>query len=460
MLTFACEEQLELQPEQSLSTEEALGDINGQRAALIGAYDALQQVNYYGREYIVMPEVEANLVYLSINNSNRFVDNYIYQWNAQNGDITGFWNDSYEVTLSLNNILNTIDNVEADQGEKDQIKGEALALRALVLFDQVRVFGKQYTQSNPTSDLGVPIVLEGGINEPPRSTIEENYNRIIADLNTAKPLLSNIDVGRFSPEAVDALLARVYLYQDDNANAVSAATSVINAGYELDPNLGVTDVTPNGIETRRLVGPGLSTEEIFTLRFRSDENRGADNLGQIYNPQGYGDVRVTTDLIDLYEEGDTRLEYIYLNDDGEYYNSKFLTQDNTPGLHSPKLLRIAEMYLIRAEANAKQQNYSEAIDDLNAIRTVRNATELTDVPDEQVLQAVLDERKRELAFEGHTKFDYWRNGIDMIRKQCNTGLELNAPCEVEASSFLTVYPIPQREMDVNQQMVQNPGYLQ
>jgi hypothetical protein len=447
LLAASCEDELDLQPSQSLSESEALADLKGLETALLGAYSGLQEVDYYGRELIVIPEVTANLVYLSLNNSNRFVANYNYQWTPNNGDITGMWNVPYNVILRVNNVINNIDGVEGDATLKNQIRGEALAIRALAHFDLVRLFAKQYTNSgaNPTSGLGVPIVLEAKIDEPARNTIDEVYNQVIADLNAARAIIGDNGIHRFGPDAVDALLARVYLYKGDNTMAVQKAGAVIGSGnYTLvDDYLSMWDA------------PG-SSEEVFTLKNEASENRGSDNLGGIYNPDTYGDIRVAQDLIDLYEEGDQRAGTIYLFDDGTYYQNKYTIQDGIPGLHSPKLLRLGELHLIRAEANFKLGNPADALTEINALRAARGASQL----DAITFDDIISERHRELAFEGHTAFDYWRNNITMVRQQCNTGLEVNSPCEITSDDNLTVHPIPQREMDVNQNMVQNPGYLQ
>lgn len=439
----ACADELELSPAQALSTDEALADLDGMQTALFGAYDGMQRVGYYGRNFLVIPEIEANLVYLTIANSNRFVSEYTYQWTPSNGNITGIWNLGYNTILRANNVINNIDEIEGEAGRKSQIKGEALAIRALVHFDLVRFFAKQYTNGSPSSDLGVPIVLLSEIAEPTRNTVEEVYNQIIIDLNEARSLLGNESIFRFSPDAVDALLARVHLYKGDYAAAEAAASSIISSGrYALSSDV-----------VSMFSAPG-SSEEIFTLSFEAAENNGSDNLGGIYNPDTYGDIRVATDLLDLYEDGDTRLAFIYLNTNNEFYTSKFLSQDGVAGLHSPKILRLAEMYLIRAEARLQSGNATGALADLNTLRATRNASALTSVN----LATVIAERQRELAFEGHTLFDYWRNGLTMNRQQCTTGLEVSSPCSVDASSTLAVHPIPQREMDVNQNMVQNPGY--
>jgi hypothetical protein len=113
------------------------------------------------------------------------------------------------------------------------------------------------------------------------------------------------------------------------------------------------------------------------------------------------------------------------------------------------------MYLISAEAKLNSGNAAGALTALNTLRVARGASELSSAN----LQTILDERHRELAFEGHTMFDYVRTGTDIIRNQCNTGLELALQsCSLSADDDLTVRPIPQREIDVNQSMVQNPGY--
>lgn len=446
-LLAACTKELELNPQQSLSTSEALSDIPSMKTALNGAYDDLQALGYYGREFIVMPETEGNLVYLAITNSNRFVASYTYQWTTADGDITDFWNIGYSAILRANNVINNIDALEGDAVEKNQIKGEALAIRALVHFDLVRFFAKQYTVGNPSTDLGVPIILQAGIGEPARNTVAEVYTQVISDLTAAKGLLRNEGIYRFSPEAAEALLARVYLYKGDWANAATAAGNLIsNANYALADDVSVMFSAPG------------SSEEIFTLKNEVSENRGSDNLGNIYVPAGYGDIRVTTDLMDEYEPGDSRTTLIYKHTNDQYYQSKYNEQDGVIGLYSPKILRLAEMYLIRAEARFRQNAADQGVlDDLNAIRTKRGATMMNSLPNG--IGDILAERHRELAFEGHTAFDYWRTGTDMVRKQCDTGLEVSTgECTILATDYRTVHPIPQREMDVNQSMIQNEGY--
>ncbi|MEQ1743857.1 MAG: RagB/SusD family nutrient uptake outer membrane protein [Saprospiraceae bacterium] len=444
-LAPACEKDLELNPSQSLSTGEALSDVAALKTALNGAYDGLQALGYYGRGFLVLPETEANLAYLSIANSNRYVASYTYQWTTANGDVTNVWDNGYTAILRANNVINNVDAVPGDAAEKNQVKGEALAIRALVHFDLVRFFAKQYTNGNPSTDLGVPIILTAGIGEPARNTVAEVYAQVVADLTAAKALLRNNGAYRFSPEAAEALLARVYLYKGDWANAEAAASTLIgDSQYALADNVSAM-----------FGGPG-SSEEILTLKNEASENRGSDNLGNIYIPAGYGDIRVTDDLRNLYEAGDSRATLIFKHTNDQYYNGKYMEQDGVVGLASPKLIRLAEMYLIRAEARFRQTKTVDALADINTLRTKRGATALMSFANG--FTDILHERQRELAFEGHTAFDYWRTNTDMVRNQCGTSVQVSAPCTMSATSNLTVHPIPQTEIDVNQNMVQNEGY--
>lgn len=445
-LWSSCEKTLELQPVGSLATEEALSDVPALRTALFGLYHTLQAPAYYGKEFPWISELGGNLVYLRLKKPNPlFTQYYSYTITPLNGPAQ-VWNACYKTILKANNIINHIDGIEGDATEKNQIKGEALALRALAYFDLVRSFAKPYATGDPLTDPGVPIVLTAGIYEPPRNTVAEVYDRIAGDLETAKPLMKKISPYRFSPDAADALLARVNLYKGDWARAEQLAGAVIeNGAYALADNV-----------TALFAGPG-STEEIFTLKFEDSESTGAGNFGHQYNLSGQGDTGVSDDLIALYEPGDTRRSLIFTHTDGENYQTKFLAQNGIAGLHSPKLLRLAELYLIRAEARYRRNDTASALADLDSLRIKRGASAWISLPNG--IADILHERQRELAFEGHTTFDYWRTGTTMTRTMCNTPLQYGAgPCQMEAADYRTVYPIPQTEKDANRSITQNTGY--
>jgi hypothetical protein len=448
LVAVGCDDKLDIKPAQSLSTDVAISDFAGLSAAIYGAYDGLQSVNYYGRDFVVFPEVRGDNVYLALANSNRFVTDYNYQINALSTQL-GLWNVGYAVILRVNNIIAEASKVsDAPQVDIDQIVGEAYAIRALVHFDLVRTFGVPFGDDNGAG-LGVPIKLTSELTEPSRNTVAEVYEQVISDLAQAKTLMTQ-DVGpyRITDVAADALLARVYLYKGDNANAEASASAVIaNTDFSFETDFETLWTTSG------------TTEEIFTVRRVAAETLGSDNLGQIFNPSGYGDIRVTQDIRDMYEDGDARIDLYYLHTNNEWYVGKYLGEGSIPGLASTKVLRLPEMYLIRAEARAKQNKFALAIDDIDEIRDRAGLDPLGAIADGDVLEEVLNERRRELAFEGHRSFDLYRNGLPLERIQCNSGLEITTlSCVVEEDSHLRIYPIPQRELDVNQNMVQTTGY--
>jgi len=441
----SCQDQLDVEPEGSLTVNEALSDFEGIETALIGVYSGLRSSLLYGRNLLVMPEASGDNVVLAIENSNRFTQNASYQWSVDNGDVTGIWNALYTIILRVNTVINNIDGVTGGtQTERNQVLGEALFIRALAHFELVRGFAQPISIGG-TSSLGVPIVRQSVVGEPPRNTVGEVYIQITSDLVSATNLMNN-DLAPFraSQDAARALLSRVYLYMEDNVNVISQATKVIDSG-----NYGLDSIS-NYIESWAFDG---TIEEIFTVKFLATETLGASNLGNIYIPEGFGDLRASQDIIvELSGPGDVRIQFIR-DIGGDEYQYKFPGILNIPGLASPRLLRLAEMYLNRAEAYAKIGNYPDAIIDLNTIRTTRGLAAIFP-QNTQVLNEVLLERRRELAWEGHRTYDLFRNKQDLLRIECNA----ISICDVAAGSDFTIWPIPDREIKVNPNIVQNPGY--
>lgn len=453
VVSQGCNKQLDLYPSDKLPTEEALQNIEGVSAAVNGMYEGLKVTDYYGRNYLIIPEITADNVYLSFNNSNRFLSSWRVSWVLADGDVTGIWNRIYAVILRANNIVNSIPLIaDGTEAQKNSALGQALFVRALGHFDLLRVFSTPYAVGGGSS-LGVPIMTKFEVGSPKRNTVEEVYTQVIADLIKAKELLpaDRNDPYTASSYAASALLARVYLYKGDNANAITEATRVINAGYEI----AAANTLTNFYNT-----PGTD-EDIFTVRILSTESLGSDNFGRMYLKPGYGDIRVSPDLKSVLETGDARNVFVsaFTGSPAEFQNNKFTGQDGISGLYSTKVLRISEQYLIRAEAYAKSENYTAALADVNEIRAHRNLTDLENVPNANVLTAVLKEKRVEFMFEGHRYFDLLRNKLDIVRNYCNNPNQLNTPrCTIEATSLTAIFPIPQREIDVNLNIEQNPGY--
>ena len=457
-LLAACDKQLELEPKDSQSTGQALSTMKGIDAAVVGMYANMRSANYYGRYLFMYGDLSSADVYLAKANSNRFIPTFQRSFAAVDADALGIWTAAYSTISRANNIINAVDNVSATQAEKDLAKGQSLFVRALAYFDLVRIFAKPYNQGGG-SQLGVPIVTVTDINSTPaRNTVAEVYTRIIDDLNQAKTLLSTtskdtkVTASKF---AASALLSRVYLYKQDYNNAITEANVVTAAGYSL--------VTPAQLPTfYSTVG---TSEEIFTLKFVSTESLGSDNLGNMYLKPGYGDVRVSPDLVTVFDFGnDERYKNFigpFTNSPLEFQNNKFKSQDGIQGLYSPKILRLSEVYLNRAEAYAKTSKDAQALTDLNAVRTQRGLAALAGITGAALVDSILTERRRELMFEGHRLFDLARNGLPVVRNYCNQPTEVSTPqCTYPAADPKLTAPIPQAEIDANPSLVgqQNPGY--
>lgn len=452
-LLQACTSKLDVQPSNSLEQGEALSDLPGIQSALAGTYDALQKTEYYGRNYWLMTEVSGDNVYIAAKNSNRFISSFKREYNVQDADVEDFWKAAYKAILGANNIINSVDAVAGDQEAKNIAKGEALFIRALGYSDLVNMFAKPYRNSNG-SQPGVPVNLKFEVKQTPRSSVADVYAQIITDLTASKKLLANVGAEtkfHASQYAASALLARVYLAKGDDQAAITEATNVINAGFTLTAPAAIAG----------FYSTAGNPEEIFTLRFTGNaEDRGSDNLGQMYLKPGYGDIRVSPDLSGTFTSADKRNALIGVFSDGstgEKTNLKFASQDGIAGMHSPKLLRLAEMYLIRAEAYAHLNQGANAIADLNTLRAQRGLTPLVGIADKDVLDYVLTESRKEFMFEGHRYFDLMRNGKDVVRNFCHNLLEITAPCTIGAGSPISICPIPQVELNTNP-IEQNAGY--
>jgi hypothetical protein len=453
-----CKRDLELAPADALLTSEALSTMQGIQSALNGTYAKLRDVDYYGRSMLVYGDLSSNNVYLARNNTNRYILTYQRNYSASDINIRDTWNDIYNAVSRANNILNNVDKVTATQAERDLAKGQALFLRALCYFDLVRLFAKPYNQGMGTQ-MGVPVVTVSDVkNNPSRNTVAEVYDLIINDLVNAKTLLQpTTEAVKFTASrfAASALLSRVYLYKGDYARAITEASVVTGASYILVP----ASALPAFYSTAG------SNEEIFTLKFATTESLGSDNIGNMYLKPGYGDIRVSPDLVAFFDiVNDLRYKSFispFSTSPTEFQNNKFRSQDGLPGLYSPKILRLGEILLNRSEAYAKSSQPLLALPDLNLVRRARGLSDLSGLQGQRLIDSILVERRRELMFEGHQFFDLTRNGLPLARTYCNQPAQVNTPnCTLPAADPKMIAPIPQSEIDANPGMKdqQNESY--
>jgi hypothetical protein len=470
LFSWACKKDLE--PYDSKSNENALAGPDDLQTATYGTYAGLVNPDYTRFEHI-LSEYPSDNVALSGTTTDPLYNIYNYTDFPGNNVATSFWRQAYKVIFSANQIIEKI--TDGQSPELDQLKGENLYLRDMAHFDLVRFFGRPYAQDNGASP-GVPILsATGGELNPPRNTVKEVYDFLIADLQKAASLMGSTKDSRFaSKEVANALLARLYLYMGDQAKAIEYANLVINSNrYQL---LGTA-----AYKTYFTSVPESNPETIFAIRHTQADNQFTGAIGSMYyndpvtQSTGWGEMYASLAYVKLLNTypNDARHSFIELQltatgdtlkrgNVPKYYVNKYNWQEGIANLSSPVFLRLAEMYLIRAEANAKLGNDAQAIADVNLIRQRAGLTgaQLYTAGDlkgkASMLDVVLEERHLEFAFEGQRAGDLYRNNRPMVRAYPGFHSLDRYNQTINPTDARVVFFIPDREINLNPNLTQNP----
>ena len=445
----SCEKSfLELKPPTSLTPEFALATEADLQVALRGAYAGLKSTALYGRSLMVLGDMMADNTYQSALNTNRYTNFNLYNYLVTDGDVFGLWNASYSVILRANNIINS---PIADNANIQQIKGEAYAIRALAYYNLVRYFASPYTLD--PSKLGVPIITTYQADlKPERSKIADVYSLINKDLTQAYTLMTKFtNSSQFSKYSAKALQAKVYLTMGDKTNAKAAALDVIT-------NSGFTAIS-SAAHTGYWAGVAPRTDKVETLleiSFDAVANNAFDALPYIYLQSGnYGDMLCSSELYDLYETTDIR-KSLYATGIRGGLASVFVNKYSSfTGDHSDtKVIRMSEMYLIAAEASYPS-NTADALKYVNEVTSRRGATAIAS-SGSALLEAIITERRKELAFEGERYLDMQRLQRNIVRSKNYPAAALS----IDFTNYRRIMPIPQGELDANPsiKLQQNPGW--
>ncbi len=478
VLSFsACE--LEIEPQTKATINNLLNEPGGIQTATNGNYALFKDVlpfsgqgfgdsrNDYTRHLYQMSEFATdNVMYTQFSVDPLYLV-FTREHNSGQGNSSYFWFIAYRMILGTNLIISNA--TEGESPEIDQLIGENYFLRAVATFDLLRFFAMPY--SHGTESPGV--ILRRSDDEPnikARATVGESYEAVISDLLKAEELMDNsqsrgVEFG--SQIAAQALLSRVYLYMEDNDKALEYADKVIGN------SIGVT-LADRGSYVDNFANSSSSSESLFVLKFTQQDGRGKNgSIGSMYyddgNNGGWGEVFASETFLDLIRPNteDVRNDLILTtgglkNGYDIHYILKFTGQEGIVNLSSPQYLRLSEIYLNRAEAHAKLGSDALALADVNTIRTRAGfaADKLYtagNLGSRSVLDVVLEERRLELAFEGHRGFDAIRNKRDLNRDYTGVHLEngdtrLVIPWDDERWAFL----IPEIELVTNPDCVQNP----
>lgn len=464
---YSCDKFLEVYPVGRTVTPVAFSDMPGIRGAHAGAY--YKMFGLYSSSFYVYADLAGNTIDLDIQSVSQSEIKNIYDYTIMPTS-SGYWGTIYEILANINNIIeyqpSLLKKFPGSKDELEQIKAEALFLRALCHFDLCRLYAQPYNYTNDASHPGIPIVTTSlePQSKPSRSSVKQVFTQIVADLNEAETLFGNKnDRGKYyaGKTAVYALLSRVYLYMEDWGNTIKYSDYVLDkvklAGSS-DYISMFTALTNN------------ETEVIF--RFNGTQNT-SKTLLNIFNISGEREnLIVPPALMDgvylkLFDNDPDDIRFSKLikkevSDKGiTYYASqKFNITDNTNPeyIHfNPIVLRASEIYLNRAEAHLNNNDPAKAAEDMKAIIArahEKQPDEITlEYGDISALRKIIEtERIKELSLEGHLLFDLNRWKKDMVRSEETS----SSVKRLDYPNHLFILPIPQRELDINPNITGNP----
>lgn len=420
-----------------------VGDLKG---LLSGAYDRMTSAVYYGRNVVVFGDVRSDNAYAN-GTSGRFLTSGAMDMTSSNGDADDAFLQMYGVIANCNIIINA--NISGDQVAINHVKGQAMALRALVHYDLVRIFGQQHVNGGDLNSLGVAYVkqfLVPAEMKPKRNTVGEVKSFIYDDLDKALTMMTpslNGDKKAIRTFTVNAIKARVALYFGDWDIAKTASQAVITAS-------GARVLT--AAEYPAAFKANLQANSIFELVFASDDNRGNDSLYNIFNNTAYGDIVALQDLKNQFSSTDVRGGMITVVEKSRLRNTGKFTKADI----NVVLFRFEEMLLINAEASFRLNAADPtALTNLNLVATNRGAVAYTSVS----VANILLERRKELCFEGFRFDDIARTKMDMpVVDAVNQTYDDLGLSKITYGSYRYAFPIPLREINANSNTVPNKGY--
>ncbi len=433
MTSMSCEDLLNPRPVNLITDEQVITDLSSARVVLTSAYRDLANL---GAPKIIAGDLTAdNLIHNGTFTQYREISSK--DMSASNGSATSLWGVIYSMSYVVSFLYEELPNIDIPEADYDEITAAASFLRAYAYFVGAYTYG------------GIPIVTTTNVDENraiPRATLEETLDFIESELLYALDRLpeESFNAGEATNGAVKALLARYYLYRGNWSEAENYATDVIEANgtkqYILEEDFidAVSD---------------FSTESILEIVYSANDNPGTSTNFSINNLfVGRREIIPSIEMV-LALQNDGGDRNVVLEFDGT--NARGADNGWTIVRYGPfdniQVFRLAEMYLIRAEARAQQDNINGAASDVNVLRQRASVPLIQGTSKNQMLLAVENERRMELCFEGHRWYDLVRTGRaqSVMEEFTNNWTEKDE-----------LWPIPLREINNNPLLsdAQNPGY--
>jgi len=458
-LLFSCTEKLDLMPKQSIDAASALTTPENIKATLVGAYLDGRSSSIFGtafNEYSELYASTGDMLFLgTFEEPREFIEKKATVTNAY---VERTWIQAYKLINTCNTLLNPETLAILEDEDRDMVEGEARFLRGWTYFELTRLFGLPFEAGAANNQPAVPLVLTptkdvADAVKVPRNTVQECYTQAMNDLTAARDLLPEDNGDYASSLAARAILARMHLQMGNYASAAAEANYVIQNGPFSLTNTPLAAFNNNS----------NSPEDIFAF-----QNNVASNnpwLAVMYaslNGAGRGDYEIQQVFLNRFNPADergmfqanTESSYTIANINRMYYKGVG-TIVNSNGINTSKwgsyytnipMIRLAEMYLIRAEANFEDPGAdvgpNTPTQDINVIRN-RSHAPLHGAS--VTRQQIRDERYFELCWEGFRLHDLKRWKLNVGSYAYNAGN--------------LILPIPFRELEVNDLLVQNDWYL-
>lgn len=481
VLTFSASGCLDKYPEDAILAKDALKTVDDVEQAVTGIYAGFKSQALYSGYLTLLPDLQADLAYAVNGYSNTYGE--IWRWDilATNTQIEAVYGTLYDIIARCNFVLDNVERVRqntTDDTKLDNLEmfcGETYFARALAYSELIKMFCKPYESSQEAAnELGVILMSKYDSDEPlTRSSLQASYQFVLDDLDRAAellkvdedfngPLYSTI---YFNEYTVHALHARIALYMKDYEAAIKYSTKVIDSGFYLLSSAS-TKMSSGISYFDYMWTQDDATEIIWKVGFTVNSYGGA--LGNIFFNYDFRSVRPdyvpAQWVLDLYPEADLRgSAYFSTYTTGyshqlswpllqKYWgNQTFMKQYNINHVSMPKVFRLAEQFLIRAEAYSQkaQPDFGKAGKDITTLRTARYASYggSTTMNKENSLDIISEERVKELYMEGFrlTDLKRWHKGF--TRKPQAQSISNGSSLKVEKDDPLFVWPIPQHELE-------------
>ena len=476
LLPQACSDELDVTPTQSVAeadvfttTRNAWGAVNGIHRTMFQQAGSMNNAGH-GAHMIHNDFMGDDLVPAAWQwfvRSSRWQEHD----NENSGHIADRWRLYYRIIANANMIIHNIEGADGPAGDREFILGQALAYRAFSYHNLVQFYGHRYEAGATNSQLGVPLVLEPTTEGLPRSTVEEVYSQIVQDLDEALSLLEGKEVdwdtqapkSHITHDVASGMRARVALTMGDWGNAASYANQARQGNVLMSQAQMLEGFSDHG--NPEFMWASRQTEE-HTTYFHSffafmSYNFNSTNIRtspKAINSQLYHQIPDTDIRKEHWEETaeGARERYDMPGNAVDYHAFKFRAAGSGDSRGDIPFMRTAEMYLIEAEALARDGQDGQAAQVLyDLISTRDDEYELSTNTGEDLIEEIMIHRRVELWGEGHRWFDLKRLDLPLDRTGTNFNPSVVVLMEYEAGGPLWVSLIPRRELEANDEVVQN-----